>query len=306
MKKILASVVLVVLVGSVSVAAYAKGARRPANDESSAASVVETLPFSETVSLKGATLQPDEVQPSCSPIRSSIWYALSPPEEGTVMGDVSSTFSSALAVYEQTAEGLPLEVACTSGQAGSALEFKGSPGKLYLVQLSSTGKKQGIADVAFYMSSWKDIALIDQTFQRTVDEHHFPIVRLKGQPRPSDPSMYDVNVMVSDQQKTVGILTFGLVKEKMEAELVHIPKIATTVRLQVTGRYDSSQYRCAADDGGGTCYLGAPLRDMSWLTGGEASRAELVVTISVQKDDRVILERSQSIPYAGQALGLLP
>ncbi|MDQ3957623.1 MAG: hypothetical protein M3273_04800, partial [Actinomycetota bacterium] len=68
----------------------------------------------------------------------------------------------------------------------------------------------------------------------------------------------------------------------------------------------SSQYTCAVDDGGNTCYAGTPLRDPNWLGGGDAKRAEMIVTIEVHKDGRVILERSQAIPFVGQAFGLLP
>jgi hypothetical protein len=306
-KQIGISILAALVVGSLPVVARAKDDRKPANDGASTASVIEALPYSETVNLRGATLQPDEAQPSCSPIQSSVWYALSLAEEGTVVGEVSSTFPSALAVYEQTAEGLMQEVACSSGGAGSSIELKAVPNRIYLVQLSSTGKKQGIADIALSMSTWKDVTLFGHTFERKIDEQDVPIVELKGRPRANDPSMYDVSIKAWQQQPvTFGVLTFGLVTREVEARLAHIPAIATSVRLEITGRYDSSQYRCALDDGGGTCYAGSPLQDLNWLTGSESSRAELVLTMSVQANDRVILERSQSIPYAGQVLGLLP
>jgi hypothetical protein len=308
MKKSLGSMILVLLVtGSLTAVAHAKGERRPANDETATASVIEALPYSETVSLRGATLQPEEPQPSCSTIRGSVWYALSVAEEGTVIGEVSSTFPSAQAVYEQSADGLLHEAACGSGPAGSKMEFEAVPNQIYLVQLSSTGKKQGIADIALSMSSWKEISLVDRTFERKIDEQNVPLLELKGRPRANDPSMYDVSITAWQQQPaTVGVLTFGLVNREIEARLAKVPATATSVRLQIHGRYDSSQYRCAVDDGGNTCYAGSPLQDLSWLTGSESSRAELVVTMTVMANDQVILERSQSVPYAGQALGLLP
>ncbi|MDQ3982823.1 MAG: hypothetical protein M3271_09125 [Actinomycetota bacterium] len=307
MKKTFATLILAVLVAGSPAVAQAKGDRRPANDESSAASVIGALPYSETVNLRGATLQATEPQPSCSPIRSSVWYALSLAEEGKVIGEVSSTFPSALAVYEQSTEGLLQETACGSGQAGSTIQFDAVPNRIYLVQLSATGKKQGIADIALSMSSWREVTLFDQSFERNVDEQNMPILEVKGSPRANDPSMYDVTLTAWQQQTTtVGVLTFGLVTKEINARLVKVPAIATSVRLQVTGRYDSSQYRCAVDDGGNTCYAGSPLQDLNWLTSGDSSKAELVMTMSVKANDRVIVERSQSIPYAGQVLGLIP
>ncbi len=307
MKKMLGiSVSLTLIIGSLAGAAQAKKTGAPANDDSAAAVVVEGLPFSDTVNVKGSTLEPDEARPSCSRIQGSVWYALGVPEDGTVMGDVSSTFPAAMAVYEQTPEGGLLEVACAAGQAGSSLEFEGSPAKLYLVQLSATGQRRGIADISLHLSTWKSVTLVDQTFERKVDEQKVPLLKVHGRPRPGDPSMYDVTVTVAQRQQSFGILTYGLVTQEVREELAHVPAIATRIQLQVTARYDSSQYRCAIDDGAGTCYAGVPLRDLGWLTGGDGSRAELVVKISVEKNDRVLLERSQAVPYAGQVIGLLP
>ncbi|MFN2587739.1 MAG: hypothetical protein ABR613_06460 [Actinomycetota bacterium] len=306
MKKTLGTLVLAVLIGNLGAVAEASKARTPANDDVAAAQVVETLPFSTTLDIRGATLEAAEARPSCSRVSGSVWYALAAPEDGTVIGEVSSTFASVVAVYEPAAEAAPSQLACASGAARSTVEFKASAGTTYLIQVAAATAKRGIADVAFELSPWKDVALLNHVLEPTVEEQHLPLVRVEGRPRPSDPSMYEVVLTVGDRTQRFGILTYGLVKEKVERELVHVPKIATKVRLQITGRYDSSQYRCALDDGSDTCYGGVPLRDLNWLGGGDGSRAELVVTISAEKDGRVLVERSQSIPYAGQALGLIP
>ncbi len=306
MKKTLSSMILAIAVAALGPVAGAREAQPPAHDDVAMARVVDALPFSETVSTRGATLEGDEAQPSCTPIRGSVWYALSPPEDGTVIAETSSTFPSGTAVLTPAPEGAPVEIACSAGQAGSTLEFEATAGQLYLIQLSTTTKKQGLADVSFRMSSWKEITLVDHVVERKIDEQRFPLVRVKGGPRSNDPSMYDISIGVGQQQHSFGVLTYGLVRQTVDRELVTIPAIATKIRLHVTGRYDSSQYRCALDDGGQTCYAGVPLRDPSWLTRGGGSRAELVVTISAEKDGAVLVERSQAIPYAGQALGLIP
>lgn len=306
MKKILSTIALAVVVAGFGAVAQAKDARTPANDDTAAARVVEALPFSETINTRGATLEPDESQPSCGPLRASVWYALSAPENGTVIADLSSTFPAATAVLAPGADGALAEIACSAGQATSTLEFEAATGTVYLIQVGPTTRKHGVADISFHMSSWKEITLIDHVVERKIDEQRFPLVRVKGRPRSTDPSMYDVTVGVGQGQQTFGILTFGLAKHTIEQELVNVPAIATKIRLQVTGRYDESQYRCALDDGAETCYAGVPLSDLGWLTGSDGSRAELVVTVSAEKDGAVLVERSQTVPYAGQVLGLIP
>lgn len=306
MKKAMCSMVLALMLAGPAAVAEAKEARAPAHDDMARATVVETLPFSETARTRGASLESDEAQPSCTTIRGSVWYALSVPEDGMVIAEVSSTFPSSTAVLTSSVEESPMEVACSTGTAGSTLEFEAAAGQIYLIQLGATTKKQGLADVSFRMSSWKEITLVDRVVEHKIDEQRLPLARVQGRPRPSDLSMYDVTVTVGDQQRSFGIVTFGLVQQSIDQELVTIPEIATKIRLQITARYDSSQRRCALDDGGETCYLGLPLRDPTWLTGGDGSRAELVVTISATKGSMVLVERSQSIPYAGQVLSLLP
>ncbi len=309
MKKIITTLVVALLaVGSISGIALGKGTRRPANDNLDAAAVVESLPFSTTVNLTGATLEPGEVQPSCAGIDGSVWYSFSVSEEGNVIGELSSSrFRSAAAIYERAADGSLIESACMEGTASLTTEFKAFPESLYLIQLGAAGKKQGIVDLSLRLSTWRDVSLFDYTFHRETEEQRIPLVHVKGEPRTHNPSMYDVTVQVSEQEPArFGILTFGLVTRKVEAELLRIPASTTDVRIQITGRYDSSQYTCAVDDGGDVCYAGAPLKDLDWLTGGDGSRAELVIAVSAQRNGEVLVERTQSVPYAGQVLGLIP
>lgn len=307
MKKTIGTLVsVIVLVASVSGIALAQGGRRPANDDLAAAVAIAELPFSATVNTKGASLEPDEVQPSCRRIRSSVWYSVTGAGAGLQIAQLSSTFPAALAVYEQTPEAL-VETACMADRASIEMELKVESSKTYMVQLGSTARKQGKADLSLTPSPWKEISLFDQTFSREGEEQHVPILKVKGAPRETNPSMYDVTVQISEQVPvTVGVFTFGLVTQEIEQELVRIPASATEVTMKVTGRYDSSQYSCAADDGADTCYAGIPLKDLGWLTGGDGSRAELVVSIRAERNGEVLIERTQTVPYAGQILGLLP
>lgn len=301
---ILISAVLVVT--SLSTFGLAKSARRPANDDLVAAAPIGELPFATTANTVGSSLETGEVQPTCTTIRSSVWYSITATEAGLLEAQLSSTFPAAVAVYEQTSDGLQ-EIACTFDTASSEMEFELDAHQPYLVQVGATGAKQGRADLSLVPSTWKEVSLFEQTFEWEREEEHVPVLSFRGAPRETDSSMYDVSVQISEQTPIrAGILTFGLVTQKIERQLVTIPRIATAAEVRITGRYDSSQYTCAADDGNGTCHAGTPLKDLGWLTEGGGSRAELVVTVRAEFEDKLLVERTQTVPYAGQILGLLP
>ncbi|MFP5352384.1 MAG: hypothetical protein ACLGIB_07475 [Actinomycetota bacterium] len=306
MKKITSLVAAVLVLTSLAGLAHARGTRRPANDDLGAAVAVPALPFAETTTLRGATLEELEPQPTCKAIRSSVWYGFSVAEEGNVIGELSSTFRSSLAVFEQTAEGL-VETACGFGQAGTEIEFKALPDRIYLIQLGATTTKQGVADLSLRLSEWREEKLYEYVYHQESEETYLPLVSVWGRQRENNPSMYDVTLGVSQQQPvSKGVLTFGLVTKEVKAELVRIPASTTKVVFSIIGRYDSSQYTCAVDDGGETCHAGAPIKDLNWLTSGDGSRAELVISLRAERNGEVLQERTIVVPYAGQVTGLLP
>jgi hypothetical protein len=305
MRKAIPLIAALVVLGSLTGVVQARSVRRPANDDLAAAAPISALPFQQGVPLKGATLEPSEQRPSCKKITGSVWFGFSVPQESNMVAELSSTFGSSVAIFEQTTEGL-IESACTLGN-GDPLEFRAFPERIYLVQVASTSRKQGLADLELRVSEWVDHTLWEYTYSREAEEQHVPVLFVKGRPRSDNPSMYDIEVGASQQQPVkTGINTFGLVTQSIEAELLRIPASSTHLSVKVSGRYDSSQYTCAADDGAGTCHAGTPLKDLSWLTSGEGSRAELVISLRAERNGEVLLERSTVVPYAGQALGLLP
>jgi hypothetical protein len=305
MRKAIPLIAALVVLGSLTGVVQARSVRRPANDDLAAAASISALPFQQGVPLKGATLEPSEQRPSCKKITGSVWFGFSVPQESNMVAELSSTFGSSVAIFEQTTEGL-IESACTLGN-GDPLEFRAFPERIYLVQVASTSRKQGLADLELRVSEWVDHTLWEYTYSREAEEQHVPVLFVKGRPRSDNPSMYDIEVGASQQQPVkTGINTFGLVTQSIEAELLRIPASSTHLSVKVSGRYDSSQYTCAADDGAGTCHAGTPLKDLSWLTSGEGSRAELVISLRAERNGEVLLERSTVVPYAGQALGLLP
>jgi len=119
-------------------------AASPANDNFSGATVVNTLPFSDTVDTTDATLEPGEPIPSCGYIAKTVWYVFTPANSGSVSASLNAGFSEIiLAVYTGSSLSELSEVGCgawgpvtltlsvTAGttyyfQAGSALEMGGS------------------------------------------------------------------------------------------------------------------------------------------------------------------------------------
>ncbi len=296
---------MVVAMGLIGPNALAGRVRPPANDDLAAATAISALPFVDTVDLRSATLEPEETQPACRGIRSSVWYSLSLQQEETLVIRLSGTAATALSIVQQTPDDMA-EVACTSTDVSAPLELRATAGGTYLVQVGSAGKRRGTATVDLSLSTWKEVSLVDETFAHESDEQNIPILSVKGGPRATNPSMYDVTVQAWQQPaQTLGVLTFGLVTHRFEANLIRIPPSATAVHLKITGRYDSSQYACAVDQGE-TCHAAVPFHDAAWLSSGDAQRAELVVTVTAERDGQVIFERSHSVPYAGQALGMLP
>lgn len=307
MKKIfsLICVVIVLSVGFVSQAS-ARRLRPPNNDSQTAAAIIDALPFTHSSSLRGATLEADEVQPSCSSISASIWYALSTSADNNLIADLSAMKRSVVAVFESTPSGLN-EMGCARANDREPLEVDAAAGSSYLIQVGAVGDKRGVVDLDLRLSDWVDETFIEHTYRREADEQHVPVVFVRGAPREGAPSTYDITFGISEQQPTtLGILTFGLVTQRVEAELLRIPASTTEVNLRVAARYDSSQYACAADNGSDVCYASIPLRDLNWLSGGEGSRAELVITLSASRNGETLQERTITVPYAGQPMGLLP
>lgn len=305
MKKVISIITALLALGSITGIAAAREARSPSNDAMAAAAAIPALPFSQTVSLRGATLEAGEVQPSCKKVSGSVWFAFSVPEESNIVTELSSTSGSAVAVFEQGTDALT-ETACAVANS-EATEFKALPDRVYLVQVGSTGRKQGVVDLGLRLSEWVDRTIWEYSFHRDAEEQHVPVLSVKGNPRADNPNMYDVEIGISQQQPIrTGVLTFGLVTHSVQAELLRIPPSTTDLQVRISARYDSSQYTCAADNGQGTCYAGSPISDLNWLTGGDGSRADLVIALRAERDGQVLQERTLTVPYAGQPTALLP
>ena len=274
----------------------------PANDNLAAAAAVSAIPFSQTADTTGATLEAGEPQPSCEAARSTVWYRVAPQDDVKLVAQASAAFDSAIAVYEGTGLGSLKEVACNDGNKQSTSEFSAVAGRTYFVQLAMTGDAQGSVDVSLTPATWQERVIKEEMVSVDLGRDEEPIAVLDAKPRKSDPSMYEVSVKTSGKKVDAAVLTFGLVKEEIHQELTVIPHVNAKVTTVVSYRYDSSQYHCLAEISG-QCQANSPIEDLGWLTGGEGARAELVISVKVEKDGATLAERSVALPFAGQLAG---
>lgn len=122
---------------------------RPANDAYGAATVVNSLPFSDTVDISTATTEPLEPDPCGHGITHSVWYTFAPTSNGTVAVELSgSGFAPGLTVYyEATGSGfggLTLH-GCT---AARVILVPVVAGRVYHYQLSNSGSGSGLAGLS--------------------------------------------------------------------------------------------------------------------------------------------------------------
>ncbi len=303
--KVVAGVLTLALIGF---AAPALARSAPPNDDFASATAVTSVPFADTVDNRVAGTELFEPQPSCRTINRTVWYAFSPSEDMNFVAEATGTFKSVLAVYGGTGLGDLAEVACNGGSTSTEVEFPGVEGQTYFIQLGSANGKAGMVDFKLGPATWQERVIRDISQNVTVPEQNVALVRLHGRQRASNPSMYDVTVSAAGQpQIDRGILTFGLVKEELRLDLIRVPQQSVTVATTLAYRYDSSQYTCLSDGGEGqSCTASSPIKDLSWLTGGEGSRAELIVRVSVAHQGTVLAERTVTVPYAGQVGGMIP
>lgn len=293
-------------IGIAPAAAERQKQARPNNDDLAAAEVVVETPFTDEANLRGAGLELGEPRSSCGKIRSSVWYQFTPVDDAQLITEVSSTFNSIVAVYSDAAPDGLAQVACDGSSTSPDLEFNALAGKTYLIQLGSTTKKGGTADIKMSTTSWREKTITSFSQPVEVSDTGTAQVSIHGRPRANDETMYDLAVTAAGQPTIKrGILTFGLVQQNIDLDLVRIPRQHVQVDVTLGYRYDSSQYSCISDGGDGQgCSAKSPVKDLTWLTSGDGSRAELIVKVKVSKDEKALAERTVTIPFAGQVVGM--
>lgn len=281
------------------------GTTRPANDSAAAATVIETMPFSVTASLRGATLETGEAVPSCARPLGSVWFTRQVSKDESIDIAASMRAKGAVTAYLASAEGWA-ELACAKG-AAIEMTVDLRAGQVLLLQVANTTSVQPTFDLDVRPARWQKRLIQEHAFVRETQEQKIPVLRVEGAPRANDPSMYDVTITVSTQIPIRrSILTFGLVKEKIDVEALTIPASSTKVFVTVSARYDSSQYTCLSDQGSGSeCDANAPIKDLGWLS-SDGSSAELVIHLTAVRNGDVLADKAISVPFAGQVTGLLP
>ena len=113
----------------------------PANDDFADATIVDALPFADSVDTSAATTEFGEPRPSCSgEVTSSVWYSFTPKEDALIIADTTgSEFNAVLAVWIDSPFGLT-DIACAidfsfDGSFGVRLAFQASAGETYLIQV---------------------------------------------------------------------------------------------------------------------------------------------------------------------------
>ena len=153
----------------------------PANDDFAHATVIASLPFSDTVDARGATVESSEPSPTCGYVsQTSVWYAFTPSATTSYSASSAYYYASNLAVYTGSALDNLHQIAC--GVFGSQLTFRGSAGTTYYFQVES---------VSFDPTS----------LQLSLDVTPPPVAALGFSP--GDPSSFD-NVQFSDQSYDPG------------------------------------------------------------------------------------------------------
>jgi hypothetical protein len=111
---------------------------QPSNDNFANATVITTLPFSDTLDNTGATTEPGEPQP-CNYSPQTVWYSFTPAANGVVRADMdtSSFFDRQLNLYLQLGSGFGglSFIGCQVG--GGSITFNVQAGTTYYLQASS-------------------------------------------------------------------------------------------------------------------------------------------------------------------------
>lgn len=110
----------------------------PPNDDFINATLISALPFSGTVDLTAASVEPGEPTPTCalfSGVTRTAWYKFTPGNAGSLSAsDFSATFSTVVAAYTGTSVNNLNQVGC--GVFGQQATFRAAAGTTYYVQVA--------------------------------------------------------------------------------------------------------------------------------------------------------------------------
>jgi hypothetical protein len=116
---------------------------QPANDSYTAPTPVTTVPFTDSVELFDATVEPGEPVDVCAPMANTVWYALTLDQASYLLIDTTgSEFDTVLAVWQGTEINSLNLVKCvddTSLGVESRILLSAAAGETYLIQAGAFG-----------------------------------------------------------------------------------------------------------------------------------------------------------------------
>ena len=119
---------------------------RPANDDFVNAKIVDTLPFSDTVDITNATIEPGEPQIGGVPPNKTVWYSFTPTITTLVQADMagSNYYDTNYYLYEATGSGFNGLKYLQSMYYGSPGTFLAQAGVAYYIQAGNIYGGSGI------------------------------------------------------------------------------------------------------------------------------------------------------------------
>lgn len=121
----------------------------PSNDNFADATVITTLPFSNTVDITDATAETDETTSSCSGGASShktVWYTFTPAVTTVVTASVNAGFSTVVAVYSGSSVNSLPEITCRSPFVVRDATFLAQAGTTYQFQVDGMFGESGVLE----------------------------------------------------------------------------------------------------------------------------------------------------------------
>lgn len=279
----------------------------PANDSFTTGTEVLEMPFEAEVNLRGASIEENEPMPSCSEAAATVWYRFSPLEDMHVVGTVSSSAPVGITIHSGADLATLTEVACATAAPEAHIAMPASAGTTYFVQVSVPKRRKDPVAFSLKVDTWRQREIANREFVVPVPAVDQASVVIDGKPRKDNPGIYDLTVKAGDVTVgPYGVDTNPVKLPPIHQELLRVDAQTVNVAITSSYRYDSAQGRCVLYQGEECVEMLPVASESSWYTGGEGSEAEVVVTLKITKNGKVLAERTVAVPYAGQVAGLLP
>lgn len=279
----------------------------PANDAFAAGTEILEMPFETVVDLRGSSLETSEPMPSCSEATATVWYRFTPTEDLNLVGSVASSSPVGVSIYSGADLATLSEVACAAAAPEAHIAMPATGGSVYFVQVSVPKRRPAAVEFSLKVDTWRHKELTRQNVVVPVPAVEQAAVVVDGKPRESNPNIYDLTIKAADVTiGPYGVETNPVTLPAIHQELLKVPGQTVDVSVTSSYRYDSAQGRCVLYQGE-ECLKRVPVAgDTGWYTGGDGAEAELIVTLTIKHNDRLLAERTVSVPFAGQVGSLIP